>query len=33
MDRVIQERSVKLGRYISQVILSQSIPVNTCQIH
>jgi hypothetical protein len=33
MDRVIQEQSVKLGRYISQVILSKSIPVNTCQIH
>jgi len=33
MDRVIQEQSVKLGRYMSQMILSQHNPVNTCQIH
>jgi hypothetical protein len=33
MYRVIQEWSVKVGRYISQVILSQNFPVNTYQIH
>jgi len=31
MYRAIQEQSVKLGRYISQVLLSQSIPVNAWQ--